>query len=72
MFIIKDYQPETFNKVIDVFGGGATITMWYLQEDYNVVYNDLNEDQTLLMFLLKEGGERLDKIIKDYNEVVNK
>lgn len=41
---IVEYQPSHFNKVIDVFGGGGSVALYYRQKypDIQVYYNDLN------------------------------
>jgi len=47
LFKIVKNQPLNFNKVIDVYGGGGSVSLFYLQKYPfldEVVYNDLNLD----------------------------
>ena len=67
--IIKEYQPKQFDEIIDVFGGGANVTLYYLKEDYKVQYNDILSSMCSLLTTLKDN-EKTDKLIKEYNEVV--
>lgn len=51
-FIIQ-YQPKTFNKVIDVFGGGGSISYHYLMQGYKVVFNDVDKNVYEYMKMIK-------------------
>ena len=54
--IIEEYQPKRFNKVVDVFGGGGSVSLFYIQNYNNcqVHYNDISPDLTLLFEVLKD------------------
>ena len=54
--IIEEYQPKRFNKVVDVFGGGGSVSLFYIQNYNNcqVHYNDISPDLTLLFEILKD------------------
>ena len=67
--IIKEYQPKQFNEIIDVFGGGANVSLGYLKDGYKVQYNDILSSMCGLLTTLKDN-EKTDKLIKEYNEVV--
>lgn len=62
---IKEYEPKEFNKLVDVFGGGGSVSMFYLSRDYKVYYNDINEELIELYHILKNENDTkmlMDKI----------
>lgn len=67
---IKDHQPEEFTKLIDVFGGGFSIGLWYIQESPKLKthYNDINEDITNLYKLLKDGTD-VKKVLDEFKKI---
>ena len=67
--IIKQYQPKQFDQIIDVFGGGANVSLGYLKDGYVVQYNDILSSMCGLLTILKDN-DKTDSLIKEYNEVV--
>ena len=59
--IIKKYQPKSFDELIDVFGGGANVSLGYLQENYKVQYNDVLSSMCGLLKILKDE-DKTDKL----------
>lgn len=53
--IIEKYQPQEFDKVIDAFGGGGSVSLFYLQSYVldKVVYNDAHEALCNMFVALK-------------------
>jgi site-specific DNA-adenine methylase len=42
--LIEKYQPEEFDKVIDAFGGGGSVSLFYEQTfEVNVIYNEIDK-----------------------------
>ena len=67
--IIKEHQPKQFNEIIDVFGGGANVTLSYLKDGDKVHFNDILSSMCGLLTILKDN-DKIDELIKEYNEVV--
>jgi len=67
--IIK-YQPKEFNKLIDTFGGGNAVGLWYSQEypKLEIHYNDINKEITELYKMLKDGGE-ITKVLEEFSKI---
>jgi len=59
---IEKYQPEKFNKIIDVFGGGANVSLYYHQKGYMTHYNDIAKYLTDLMTII-QCEEETNKLI---------
>ena len=65
---INEFEPKRFNKVIDVFGGGSSVSIWYKQNTKKqVFYNDINKRNCELFTILKDK-KKTEELIKEYNE----
>lgn len=60
---IEKYQPEKFNKMVDVFGGGANVALYYNQKGYITHYNDIAKHLTELMTII-QCEKQTNKLIK--------
>jgi DNA adenine methylase len=62
---IENNQPKDFNKVIDVFGGGGNVSLYYHQNGHVTIYNDIQKYLCDLMNTIqnkKTVDELLNKI----------
>ena len=66
--IIEKYEPKIYDVFIDVFGGGANVSLFYLKKNKNVVYNDINIDMCNLLKILKDE-EQTNQLITEYNNI---
>ena len=64
---IKQYEPKHFDLFVDVFGGGGSVSMFYIQQNKKVRYNDLNKGLNDLFNIL----QNTDKIKELQNELSN-
>ena len=51
---INQYEPKSFNTLIDVFGGGGSVSIYYIQKSKKVVYNDINKGLYDLFNILQD------------------
>ena len=61
---IKDYEPEEFNTMVDVFGGGGNVFLDYIQKypEKKCIYNDFDEALSEIFYTVAIGNsEDLDK-----------
>lgn len=65
---IKAYEPLKFNTMVDVFGGGANVSIFYLNRDIKTVYNDVNVDMVNILNVLKDKEKTAD-LIAEYNKI---
>lgn len=67
---IKDQQPTAFNKFVDVFGGGGSVILWYIQDNPNLKahYNDINKEITELYGMLKDGS-KVSKVLEEFEKI---
>ena len=63
---IVDNQPE-FKNVIDVFGGGGSVSLYYFQNGYNVVYNDI-DNSICQLFNAIQDEETIKKVVESVLE----
>jgi site-specific DNA-adenine methylase len=69
MHIIKEYEPKTFNTIIDAFGGGGSVALYYLQNtDKNIIYNDLDKKMTKLFEILKNKNKTI-KLVNNLHSI---
>jgi len=69
--IIEQFQPEKFNKLIDVFGGGFNVGLYYNKKYDNVkiIYNDINK--TLCdLFSIVTNKKKTIQLLKDYKNFI--
>jgi site-specific DNA-adenine methylase len=56
--VIESKQPDYFDKIVDVFGGGGSVSLFYLQSyEVKVIYNDISPDMCELFRVLKNTDE---------------
>jgi len=65
---INKWEPTEFQTVVDVFGGGANVSMFYLNRNINTIYNDINSDMVQLLKVLRSKKNTAQLII-DYNKL---
>ena len=67
---IKKYEPKNFKKFIDVFGGGGSVSLYYLSRtEIEVHYNDI--DKTLVdMYEALQDEEKTREIIDEYGALL--
>ena len=51
---IYKYKPKTFDKIVDVFGGGSSVSLYFIQKGHNTEYNDINPEVSGFFRLLKD------------------
>jgi DNA adenine methylase len=66
--IIQEYEPKQYDEFIDVFGGGANVSLFYLKKNKKVVYNDINKDICDLLIILKDL-DKTNNLINEYNNI---
>ena len=62
---IAEYQPEEFNKVIDVFGGGGNIFLHYLKQGIYSIYNDNDKALYNIVKTIDNGHLACNDLIKE-------
>ncbi len=69
--IIEKYQPKKFDKLIDAFGGGGSVSIYYTQKypDIEVYYNDLSPD-LFELFTILQNEEKSDNLAKTMNSII--
>ena len=67
---IDKAKPKSFNKVVDVFGGGGSVSLHFLQsmKDIEVHYNDKNQDLFQLFSSLKDE-KKVEQIFKEIVQI---
>ena len=65
---IKENEPKKINTFIDVFGGGANVSLFYLNRKIKTIYNDVNKDMVDLLKTLKDKN-KTKKLITEYNKI---
>ena len=63
---IVENQPDEFKKIIDVFGGGGSISLHYFQNGYDTQYNDIDHAMTELFNAIQDE-ETIKKIVDNVN-----
>jgi DNA adenine methylase len=66
--IIEKYEPLEYKTFVDVFGGGANVSLFYLEKNKNVVYNDINKDICELLKILQDE-EKTKDLINEYGNI---
>ena len=65
---IVAYEPETFNTMIDAFGGGGSVFMEYLKrpkkKNYLVIYNDKFKAVYEIVKAISKGYERANEVVE--------
>lgn len=56
-------KPNTYTKVYDLFGGGGSVSLMYLERGKKVAYNDITKWMVKLFRLLKKGGSEYKKLV---------
>jgi len=64
---IHNNEPKEFNKIIDVFGGGGSVSLSYINKDIDIIYNDKNESLYTLWLMLKNEDQTDIKILQEQN-----
>jgi len=58
---IKLYEPKQFKKIVDVFGGGGSVFLYYMQEyklsEQTAHYNDINPTLVQLFTFLHNEND---------------
>ena len=65
---IKDYEPTSIDTFVDVFGGGANVSLFYLGRNINTIYNDVSIDMVRLLNILKNKTQTKE-LIEEYNKI---
>lgn len=60
---IEKYEPKEFNLMVDVFGGGGSVSLFY-NNKYKVHYNDINKGLTDLFTTIQDKN-KTEKLIED-------
>tara|TARA_Y100000004_G_C8953224_1_gene429550 strand:+ start:1514 stop:2296 length:783 start_codon:yes stop_codon:yes gene_type:complete len=69
--IIKQFEPKKIKRVVDVFGGGGTISKAYSQRNIKTHYNDNNDVYVNIMETLKYRNRTLN-LINELEELKEK
>ncbi len=67
---IDEFKPKQFNKFIDIFGGGGSVGLYFLQkypELKEIVYNDISKIMVQLFNVLK-NLDKTNDLLKDLDE----
>jgi len=64
---IKEHEPKKINTFVDVFGGGANVSLFYLDRNIKTIYNDINTDMVDLLNILRDATKTKELII-EYNK----
>ena len=51
---IHKWEPAEFNKVVDVYGGGGSVVLSYLDRGVELIYNDADVQMCELFNVLKD------------------
>lgn len=72
LHIIEQFQPKKFDKLVDVFGGGGSVSLYYLQAykpfKRGVWFNDISPDLFELFTTLK-SAEKTAKLLESYKNI---
>ena len=63
---IVDNEPDKFKKIIDVFGGGGSVSLHYFQHGYDIQYNDIDK-AVCDLFNAIQDEEVIKKIVDSVN-----
>lgn len=66
---IEKVKPKIFNKVVDVFGGGGSVSIHFVQSmEVPVHYNDINPDLFSLFSSLKDE-KKIEHILEEITKI---
>lgn len=68
--IIQKYEPNKIDKIVDVYGGAANVSMFYNDRGFKVHFNDILEDLFKLIKTIS-NKEKTEKLLIEFNKIEN-
>lgn len=66
--IIEQYQPNTFDKVYDLYGGSSIVSMHYTRLGKEVYYNDIDASLVSLLKTIFDPTTKL-QLLNEYDQI---